>query len=273
MSTPKAPAPPKQDIGGDITKYIEGYKQGLPSLFQAEKDFRPQFTDLNLKDVSSFIGGSSGQEGIFDLLGKYAGQSSGQVSDLRGKDLETMGAQSGLFRGAMDKLSPEQAFATSSADAEARRASAAATGLTPEEQRMSEQDAREAFQSSGRLGGNASIVEEAMNREKNLKLKRGDAAAAGDRSFGMAGNFYTNPGLSTFGSTPLSYQTGGGILQLGLGAIGAGSPQLINPDTGVNLGMQYNTNLFNQRSANAQAKATRNNALFGAVGGVAAALI
>jgi hypothetical protein len=108
----------------------------------------------------------------------------------------------------MDAISPEQAAAVRASAQEAERARASAQGVTPQEQRMYEQTAREGAQAAGRLGGNAGLAAEIMGREGVLGSKREEAARAGARSYEMAGGFYTQPGLQALSSAPLSYGAG-----------------------------------------------------------------
>jgi len=77
------------------------------------------------------------------------------------------------------------------------------------------------------------------------------------------------------GSAPLSYQQGQSMMGLGLGSIGAGIPQMINPDMGVNIGAQERSNQMAYQGALAQNKAAASasrNAMIG-TGITAAALI
>jgi hypothetical protein len=82
----------------------------------------------------------------------------------------------------------------------------------------------------------------------------------------MAQNFYTAPGLQALGNLPLSYQTGQQQLGLGLNAIGSALPQMINPDTGVNLGMQQRAQQVAAGGANAQAQAGYASGIFQGIG-------
>jgi hypothetical protein len=136
---------------------------------------------------------------------------------------------------------------------------------------MYQQTAREAAQASGRLGGNAAIASEIMGRENVLARKRAEADAARTGAFNMAQNFYTAPGLQALGSAPLSYQAGQEQLRLGLGAIGSAVPQMINPDTGVNLGMQQRSLQQQAAAANASASASKQSGLMGMFGSIGAA--
>jgi hypothetical protein len=119
-----------------------------------------------------------------------------------------MTGQAGLTRGLMQGLSPEQATAVKSFADEAERARVAALGVSPEEKRAYEQQSREAFQAAGRLGGNRSVVSEAMGREDVMARKRAEAAQASARAYDAAQGFYTQPGLSLLSQAPLSYQAG-----------------------------------------------------------------
>jgi len=256
--------------------------------------------------------------------------------------------------------------------------------LSPEEQRIAQQSARESFGAAGRLGGNAAVASEIMNRNSALAGRRAEASAAGEQAFGQrqnlanlrfqeqqglfgqqvggrqlqtaeeqalfqqqmagreqglqqeqalfgqnataaqqrlaqqqalfgqqiagsqqtmgmqqaglgqlqgieemrarlresagteagrafsaAGNFYMQPGLQLLGSTPLSYQAGQQQLGLGLGAIGAGTPQLFDPSLGLNLGAAQRQNVLSAASANAQAKSAYNSGIASMVGNIA----
>jgi hypothetical protein len=112
-----------------------------------------------------------------------------------------------------------------------------------------------------------------------MARKRAEAAQAANQSYNAAQGFYTQPGLALLSQQPLSYQSGQQMLASGMGQIGRGTPGLINPDMGLNLGATERQNQLQAQAANAQAKASYSSGLFGgigsAVGGIAtgAALI
>jgi hypothetical protein len=197
------------------------------------------------------------------MASQEAGQ---QLGAAREGELGQMAGQAGLARGVMQGLSPEQAAAVQGFATEAERARASAQGVSPQEQRGYEQQAREGFQASGRLGGNLGIVSEAMGREDVLARKRAQAAQAGQQSYAAAQGFYTQPGLSLLSQQPLSYQSGQQMLASGMGQIGQGTPGLINPDTGLNLGAAERQNQLQAQMANAQAQASYSSGLFGGIG-------
>ena len=271
-SSPKVKAP-KANYARDIGKFVSAYGGALPQVLGFERQFRPEFQALNLQDISGFLGGVGGQEGLFGLSRRASEEAQRQLASSREAELGSMAGQAPLTRGVMEGLSPEQAAVVSGFASEAQRAQAAAQGVSPEQQRMYQQQAREAAQASGRIGGNAAIASEIMGREQMMAQKRAEAAAAGGRAYEAAQGFYTSPGLALLSQQPLSYQTGQGMLGLGLGGMKQGTPGLINPDMGLNLGAAERQNILGASSANAQSSATRNAAMMSAGGAVAGAAI
>lgn len=268
-SKPKAIKAPKADYAADIQKFVSAYGGALPQVLGFEKQFRPEFQGLNLGDISSFLQGVGGQEGLFGLSQLASQQAQEQLAASRQAELGGMAEQSPLARGVMQALSPEQAAAVQAANQEAERARASAQGVTPQEQRMYEQTAREGFQAAGRLGGNAAIASEIMGREDVLARKRAEAAQAGMNAYNMAQGFYSQPGLAILSQQPLSYQTGQQMLGYGMGAIGRGTPGLINPDVGLNLGAAERQNQLQASMATQQARANYGAGLFSGLGGLA----
>lgn len=126
---------------------------------------------------------------------------------------------------------------------------------------------------AGRLGGNAAIASEVMGREDVFARKRAEAAQAGQNAYNVAQGFYTQPGLSLLSAAPLSYQQGQQFVNTGLGAIGAGTPQLFDTSVGLNLGAAQRANQLAAAQANAQAQASSGAGLMGALGTIGGAAI
>ena len=192
------------------------YPTAIPLALQTSAEYGPQFMSQMFGQTGQFLGGVGGQPGLEALqlsTGQQAGETLGQ---LRAGELGQMTGQAGLTRGLMQAMSPEQAAVVQGFATEAERARAAAQGVTPQEQRSYEQQSREGFQAAGRLGGNRSIVSEAMGREDVLARKRAEAAQAGGRAYDAAQGFYTQPGLNLLGQSPLSYQAGQQTLGMAL---------------------------------------------------------
>lgn len=271
-SKPKSISAPKADYTKDIGKFVSAYGGALPQVLGFEKQFRPEFQALNLQDISSFLGGAGGQEGLFGLSRRASEEAQRQLAGSREAELGSMAGQAPLTRGVMQGLSPEQAAVVSGFASEAQRAQAAAQGVSPEQQRMYQQQAREAAQASGRIGGNSAIAAEIMGREQMMAQKRAEAAAAGGRAYEAAQGFYTQPGLALLSQQPLAYQSGQQMLGLGMGGMKQGTPGLINPDVGLNLGATERQNQLNALMANQQAKSAYSGAMMGMFGDFAGAL-
>ena len=272
-SQPKAVQAPQANYQQDIGKFASAYGAALPQILEFEQQYRPQFQALNLQDISSFLGGVGGQEGLFGLSRRATEEAGRQLSAARAAELGSMAGQAPLTRGVMQGLSPEQAAVVSGFASEAERARAAAQGVTPEQQRMYQQQAREAAQASGRLGGNAAIASEIMGREQMMAQKRAEAAAAGGRAYEAAQGFYTQPGLALLSQQPLSYQSGQQMLGLGMGGMKQGTPGLINPDVGLNLGAAERQNMLQASMANQQAAASRQAGMMGMLGSIGGAAL
>jgi len=259
-SKPKSVKAPKFDPSGDLSKMLNAYRRSMPGILSFEQQYRPEFQRQNLADVSQF------GLGLLGMNPEFTQQTAQQLGAAREAELGQMTGQAGLTRGLMAGLSPEQASAVQQAQQESQRAYAAAQGVTPEQQRMYQQTAREGAQAAGRVGGNYAIASEIMGREDIMARKRAEAAQAGQQAFNLAGQFYTAPGLQLLGSQPLSYQVGNQMMGLGLDAIGAGRPQLFDVGSALNLGAAERQNQLAAAQANAQAKAMQRAAMFNAIG-------
>jgi hypothetical protein len=262
----KAGKPPKPvDIfkSGIANRQASGlldyYRTNVPGFIGLQNQFGPQLMAQSLGQGEQYLTGVDGQMGLFGLS-RMAGEETGQtLTDLRAAELAQQTGQTGLTRGLMAALSPEQAAVVQASAQEAERARASAQGVTPEEQRMYQQTAREAAQASGRLGGNSAIAAEIMGRENVMAAKRAEAAQAGQRAYSQAGEFYTNPGLQALRSAPQSYTAGMGALGIGLTSGPASSGQF-DYNMPLNFAQQmagaqnqqnqanYQTNLANQQA-------------------------
>ena len=305
---PKAVAPPKVDYGADIRAGLTAYQQSLPSILAFEQQYRPQFTRLNQEQI--------------DLA--------------RSLELASMGRNVGTVRGLLQSLSPEQAREVEAAGGLAQRAREMQAGyqdaatpiaqkameqygglsalqtqaaqeaygrsgrLSPEQLRSSQQAAREAAAASGRIGGNAAISAEVMNREQALAQRRAEAAQYGGiAQQGMAGlagletgtaglaqdienqRLARQSGLLSQASSlgTQAYNLGQNFYSPGLGLLGGTpvsaqqvGPQLFSPDAFLNLGAANRQNIVGANAANAQAQATYSSGLMsagGAIGGAA----
>lgn len=236
------------------------YPQAIPLALKTSQKYGPQLIGQMFSQTGQFLGGVGGQPG-FQALQKTSGAEAGNIlGELRAQELAQQASQAGISRNLMAALSPEQAAAVQASAKEAERARASAQGVTPEEQRMYQQAAREAYQASGRLGGNAAIAAEVMGREDMLAQKRAQAEEAEKKSYALAGEFYTNPGLQALRAAPLSYQAGQQDLRTAL-TLGPASSGDFDYNLPLNFALQkagaqdaYNQALYQTNLANQQAK-------------------
>jgi hypothetical protein len=210
----------KDLTGGQITGVERYYQNALPAFLGLQGQYTPQFMQ------QGFGFGGQALTGLMGLQQQAGMGAAQQMADLRAQELGDMTGQTSMFRNLAGALSPEQAAMVQASQDEANRATASAQGVTPQEQRMYQQTAREAAQASGRLGGNAAIASEVMGRENVLAQKRAEAAGARERAFSQAGSFYTAPGLSMLGATPASYSAGTSLAGTGLGLGQSMGPEL-----------------------------------------------
>jgi hypothetical protein len=279
----QAPQVGAADIGKDIQSYVSGFQGQLPTILGSERQYRPEFQALNLGDISAFLGGVGGQQGLFGLGAQATAESQRQLQAAREAEMQGMLGQTGLFRQFAQGLAPE---AQAQVDAATRAAQQAYTTaeqrqLTPQEQRMATQQSRESFGQRGMLGSTGSVAGEILNRDiyrQQVQAQaRQEAAQRGSEAFNLAQQFYTAPGMSALSSAPLSYSAGQQQLGLGLGAIGAGTPQLFDIGTALNLGAAQRQNIVNAQAAGAQASAARSAGLFqglgSAIGGIGGMIV
>lgn len=246
------------------------YGEALPSFLNLSGQYTPQFMQ------QAFGFGGQALTGFQALQDTAAAQAARSMADLRAQELGTMTGQAGLARGLMQSLSPEQArsielqrqateraqglegefqatsaplsgmFGTMAQEAFARRGT-----LSPEEQRATQQRARESAISAGRLGGNAAIAAEIQNREAAQAARRqeasgmaglsstnlfqteaqraalrGEAQRAGAGLYEMGQQFYQQPGLELLRGTPASYTAGSQLAGIGMGYGQSLGPQL-----------------------------------------------
>lgn len=256
-------------VNRQSTGLLDYYDQNTQKFLDTGNRFAPGFMGQMFGQTGQFLGGVNGQPG-FNALQLSSSQNAGKtLQQIRAEELGQMAGQTGLTRGLMQSLSPEQASAVQNSSLEAQRASAAARNVTPEEKRMYEQTAREASQASGRIGDNSSIAAEVMGRQDLMAQKRQEAAAAGTNAFNQAGSFYTQPGLQALSSAPLSYNAGQKDLSLGL-QLGPSSSGQFDYNMPINLAMTQAGAQNASDSANYQIKAANQQArasAFSSIGG------
>lgn len=228
-----------------VLSYIRGVTAGMPSLYGTESTWRPQFGELNLADQGQYLQGLLGMGGQANAA---AGQ---QLQQARQQEYANMLGNSGSVLELLGRISPNGQLAANQSAQMATDAYNRALGpLSFQEQRASDQQSREAFSARGRLNDNASVASEILGREDVRAAKRQEATNMLGQSFGM-NQAYSSPALSMLMQTPANLALGQDYLARSQGIIGQNTPQLINPDAGINMGMQQNANIasYNQSQA------------------------
>ncbi len=148
-------------------------------------------------------------------------------------------------------------FSTEIAERMSRRALGQ---LTPEEERNVQQRARQASLSRGRIGDASSIAAEALGRSDYTAQF---AAPAFQMNRALAGDV----GATILGRPSSAISLGGSILgQAQAGAAGPMGPQLFDPNVGINMALQRQSDQFGLLGAQAQADAARSASFMGAFG-------
>jgi hypothetical protein len=284
---------------------LDYYRTYVPGFIELQNQLGPEVMNQTFRQSGSFLDKQSALE-------RRAGfQAAKNIADLRKSELKTMRGQTPLVRGLMDKLSPEQARAidlqqramerAQGLESEFQKTSAPISGmfgtmaeeafarrgvLSPEEQRATEQRAREAATAAGRVGGSAAIAAEIQNREAAQAARRqeasgaaglastnlfqteaqraalrGEAQATGQNLFSMANQFYTAPGLNLLSNIPNAYKVGtvGAASAISGGPAASGNFDFNMPLNFANqmAGAQNQSNQANYQTnlANQQAKA------------------
>ena len=267
------PKLPKLDVGKSARDYVSAMAdpalQG--KLLETRQQYDPQYQDLQL----------SLAQRAADPMAQLAEQQAMRAQEFGGQMAER---QAGTDISLISRFGPGMTEAVRASDPLQQQqledlerlrqqsfARAQRTDLTPEERRRATQSAREGLISRGRGMDNVAIAAEAMGREDYLrKLRQEDISDY----LGISGR--ASQMTRATSADPLMMLRGGGdYTQQGYGARAAlfGLPQeqvtRINPDAGVNIGMQE---LANRAQYQQATYAAREQAAGGMAGGLLGAL-
>lgn len=276
----KPPPLPTLDIGGSAKKYVSAmsdpYLQG--KLLETRQTYDPQYQDLQL----------SLAQRAADPMAQLAEQQAMRAQEFGGQMAER---QAGTDISLIDRFGPGMTEAVRSSDplmqarveqanqlADQAFQEAQMQDLSPEMRRRATQSARESLVARGRDMDNAAIAAEAMSREDYLR----DILRENRQQAQSLGGFASNLNRATSVDPLMMARGGSNFTQQGYGARAAlfGLPQeqvtRINPDAGVNIGMQelanranYNANTYAAREQAAAGMASGLMNMIGQVGGAA----
>ena len=269
----KPPPLPKFDVAKSAREYVSAMAspeiQG--QLLRTRQTYDPQYQDLQL----------SLAQRAADPMADIAEQQALRAQEFGGQMAER---QAGTDISLIDRFGPGLTEAVRASDplmqarlqqanqlAEQAFQESQIQNLSPEMRRRADQSARESLVARGRDMDNVAIAAEAMSREDYLRdiLRENTARAQG------LGAYASNLNRATSVDPLMMLRGGGDYTQQGYGARAAlfGLPQeqvtRINPDAGVNIGMQE---LANRAQYQQATYAAREQAAGGMVGGLLGAI-
>jgi hypothetical protein len=228
---PSMPKPTKPNYAKATRNILGVYESTTPRVQAFEKTAREGYGELNLGDIAGSLFGIGGEQGIIGQTGQAATQAQQQIQGLRAGEYGSMTGQAGAVRGLLGEMSPEAQRMMQLQSAQAEEAYARSQGLSPQEQRSAQQGARESFASAGRLGGNAAVASEILNRESSLARKRSEAEGSTTRAYQTAQNYYS-PMQALLSMTPAGMQYGERYAIQGQAQLGQAAPKLFDYATG-----------------------------------------
>jgi hypothetical protein len=231
-----------------------------------EQQYRPKYAALNLADIGQY------QQGGINLLGQGT-QQLGEIeqqalAQQRAGDVAAIGQYGSGVTQAMRQADPYAAAIADQQQQMAMQLYGQSQGLTPEQRRLAEQQARAGGMARGRIGDQSSVAAEILGREGFLSSKRQEAMGAGQLAQSYNQQF-SSPLMSILGrpSSAMQYAQGqqGLAYQQAQGPVG---PRFSDPNAGVNLALQnasnlsnYNASIYGAQAGLAGAKAQANAAM------------
>jgi hypothetical protein len=255
---PPAPEPQVPDLGESLIDYVNAMldPEFREKYETAERSYRDMQQELGMSDLwaSTFGLGTEPQGGSIDLLERILPRVSKMQQDALGSqreadiaDIERLGTRATEALRASDpemqKLLGQQGELTD-------MLMSRAYGVTGQQQRMAEQQARGAGMARGRGYGEGTIAQEILGREELQQANRAEALGAAQQRFGMLGQTAADPFQAILGRPGMAYT--GAAQQQGFNAgLGAQNLQtgVLDPNMGVNFNMAQ-SGMLNDYMAN-----------------------
>ncbi len=266
----KAPPPlPEFNVGKSARDYVGAMADsGLQDqMLGVRQQYDPQYQDLQMTLARR---AADPMANLAELSAIRSQDFGARMAERQaGSDISMMGRFGADMNEAYRASDPLMQARTNQANQLADQAfnEAQMTDLSPEQRRRATQSAREGLVARGRGMDNAGIAAEAMSREDYLRKIIGENRDDAMKFGGYASNLNKSTSVD-----PLAMLRGGSnYTQQGFGERSAlfGLPQesvtRINPDAGVNIGMQAYANKANYDAAN---YAARENAASGMASGL-----
>jgi hypothetical protein len=285
------PAPTPVDPGKSSLDFIKAMADPAlqRQLLQAEQTYRPEYTELELADINTLLRGTEDQAGLLALQDEAAESVSGTEQRLTAaqrladiEDVETLG---GRATEALRSADPLQQALVQQLNEMAQDQLARSGRLTPEQMRNAQQQARLGGAARGRVGDQATVASEILNREQQLRNRRAEALEIANSAFRANKATSADPFQAILGRPASAPGMGMASSQFAAGLAGEQlGPNLFDPNAGINLGLQNQANLANYRSniygsqagfagAKAQARGSMIGGLAGGLGALGGGLL
>jgi len=258
-SSPKYEAP---DVGKDTREYLEALSDPdlQRQLFQSRETYDPKYAELELRNIANVMRGTEETPGgLFGLLDEASQlafeQEQGQLEQQRGADVAALLEFAPQIVEGYRTADP---YSAGTADLQREMAQdlyAKSKGLTGQEERMAQQQARAASASRGLQFGQGSLAAELLGREDVLAGKRAEAQQAGQVAFGMDRTIAGDLGSVILGRPSSSMGMGSQMLGQATGlAPGMGSGNIFDLGAGVNYSLastaqqnQFNADVYGSK--------------------------
>jgi len=255
MPTPP-PAPQPIDPGKSALDFTRAMADPVlqGQILAAEQMYRPQYTQLELNDINTFLQGSGGQMGLLeiqDLASRRAGGIGQELTSMqRAADIADVEALGGRATAALRAADPMQQAIVNQLNALAADRYAASGQLSPQEMRGAQQAARLGGLARGRVGDVSTVASEVLNREQALAARRQEALQAAQMAFAVNQATAADPFQAILGRPAQAPGMGMASTQFAAGLAGQQlGPNLFDPNAGINLALQNQANQTNYQSS------------------------
>ncbi len=257
VKMPKAPpAPTPVDPGKSSLDFVRSMSSPelQNRLLQAERTYRPEYTELELADINTLLRGTEDQAGLLALQDEAAQSVSDTTQRLtaaqREADIADVEALGYKATAALRASDPMQQAIVNQLNALAADRYSASGQLSPQEMRGAQQSARLSGLSRGRVGDVGTVASEVLNREQALSARRQEALQAAQMAFSANQATAADPFQAILGRPSQAQGMGMASSQFAAGLAGQQlGPNLFDPNAGINLGLQNQANLANYQSS------------------------
>jgi hypothetical protein len=268
----------------DINAYLLGTQATGPQTYQVQELVSPARTEFGpfgqkiqipaqYRTVTKTTEGTPAQMGILDLTAEATRRSSALDREAqalqRQQEVDILGKYG---QQTVDALRAADPYSLAIAEAQQQYATdlyAKSGTLSMEDQRAAEQMARQQGLAAGRVGDTSTVAAQALNRQNALAQRAQMAQQAGAQAFGYNRAMAGDVANILIGRPSTAYAMGSQAFGQGAGLAGQqAGPNLFDPNAGVNIALQNQSNQGNYQAAIFGAKAGREGAIIG--GGLSA---